>query len=712
MQWLDQTGGIDKGCFWLSFQEIRSAEFVFNRLGEALFGGNFTVLPMEQKIQSLTGALRENRLLLVWDNFESAAGIPGTAIEAKLPDADRKLLAQFLDELRGGATKVIITSRSPEDWLGPQRRYVLPLGGLDREERWEYCNAILRDLGQSINRNDKDLVELMDFLGGHPQAMRAVLPRLEKISAGQVLAALRSNLAGLKMGGDDEARLYATLNFVEQSLPQELRPLLNLVGMHEGLVDADYLEGMAKEVDAGWTRAKIDTLMQALVTAGLLRDIGQATYEMHPLLTSYLRTVSQATVQPENRDSWARAFVDVMGKVADRLAPLEPHQQRVPFHLHGQNFHYALSEADRLEMSTHVAALTQSLASFAQKNRNFVAATRLFERLAGIQASRGNSKGEASAYHQLGRIAELQRHFAAAEEWYRKSLAISERLGIEYGAAITYHQLGTLAQEQRDFAAAEQWYRKALAIEEKLGDQHGAAKTHHQLGMLAQEQRDFAAAEQWYRKALAIKEKLGDEQGAASTYHQLGIVAYLQRDFAAAEQWGRKSLAISERLGIEYGAAFTYHQLGMIAQEQGDFAAAEQWYRKSLAIKERRGDEHGAASTYFQLGVVAQRQRDFRAAEQWYCKLLAIDEKLGDDHGTASTYGQLGTLSVLQGNYLECGAHLIKCMLLFIKTQDPDGAARNAKNFMISYKKASHDEQKKLEAMWKAAGLGELPELQ
>ena len=83
----------------------------------------------------------------------------------------------------------------------------------------------------------------MNLLGGHPLAMRAVLPRLEKMSAGQVLAALRSNLAGLKLGADnDEARLYATLSFVEQSLPQELRPLLTLLGMHEGFVDAEYLE--------------------------------------------------------------------------------------------------------------------------------------------------------------------------------------------------------------------------------------------------------------------------------------------------------------------------------------------------------------------------------------------------------------------------------------------------------------------------------------
>src|SRR5262249_35589949 len=119
--------------------------------------------------------------------------------------------------------------------------FLLPLGGLDREERWEYCNTILRSLGKRIDRNDKDLVELTNQLGGHPLAMRAILPLLENMSAGQVLTALRSNLVSLRSELDPElAKLYATLAFVEQSLPEELRPLLTLFGMHEGFINYGY----------------------------------------------------------------------------------------------------------------------------------------------------------------------------------------------------------------------------------------------------------------------------------------------------------------------------------------------------------------------------------------------------------------------------------------------------------------------------------------
>ena len=173
--------------------------------------------------------------------------------------------------------------------------------------------------------------------------------------------------------------------------------------------------------------------------------------------------------------SWGRS-------VADSLAPRELHEQRSAFYLHGANFYTALAEAERLSMEQDEKALTQSLAVWAQNNRDFAEAERLFLRCARHEDT------AAGAYHQLGRVAQERRDFAAAEQWYRKSLAISEKEGDEHNAAMSYHQLGRVAEEQRDFAAAEQWYRKSLAIREKQGNEHGAASTYHQLGRVAEVQ--------------------------------------------------------------------------------------------------------------------------------------------------------------------------------------------------------------------------------
>ncbi len=676
LQWLRETDGLGKGGFWFTYQDIRSAEFVFNRMGEALFGPQFITAKMDAKLDALAKVFRENRFLIVWDNFEVVRGIPGTAVAAMLSDEDQALLKTFLAKLRGGQTKVIITSRSDEAWLETTNCFAIPLGGLQGEERWDYCEVILRDLGLTIDRKDADLVTLMDLLGGHPLAMRVILPRLAKQKASALIQALQSNLTALGPSGDPaQDKLFATLRFAEQSLPDDLWPLLVPLALHERFVDASYLEIMAKQVDPSWTRAPIDRFLGALAVAGLLHDRGQGVFEMHPALAGFLRATRPPGASGEPGERWSRAFVYLMGDLANQLAPRELHEQRGPFFLHGANFHVALGEAERLGMDFDFKALIQSLAVHAQNTRNFQEAAHLFERFATSGKNHGDAKIEASAYHQLGMIAQEQRDFGSAEQWYRKAMAIFEKQGDEHCAALTYHQLGNVAYLQRDFGSAEQWYLKSLAIEEKQGNEHGAALTYHQLGMIAQQQRDFAGAEQWYRKALAIAEKQGDEHGAAPTYHHLGIIAREQRDYAAAEQWCRKALAIAEKQGDEHGAALTYHQLGMIAQEQRDFASAEQWYRKALAIFEKQGNEHGAAISYRSLGRIAQEQRDFGSAEQWYRKALAIREKQGDEHGAPDTYHQLGILAQAQRDFASAEQWYRKALAIAEKQGDEHGAA-------------------------------------
>ena len=137
VRWLGDTGGLGRGCLWFTFQGIRTAEYVVNRMAEALLGTDAIPLPMETKLDRLVAALRADRVLVVWDNFESVRGIPGTPVEANLSAEDQVILRTLLRRLRGGKSKVLITSRSTEDWLG-DARLTVGLGGLEGEECWEY----------------------------------------------------------------------------------------------------------------------------------------------------------------------------------------------------------------------------------------------------------------------------------------------------------------------------------------------------------------------------------------------------------------------------------------------------------------------------------------------------------------------------------------------------------------------------------------------
>ena len=503
LHWLRDTGGLEQQVtqqvFWFSFDAIRSTEYVINQLVDGIFGTDARAAALEQKLAGLIKVFREHPFLLIWDNFESASGLAGTEVRPMLSEDDRGLLKELLAELRGGKTKVLITSRSAEKWLSTGECFRLPLSGLRGEELWQFCNQVLRDLGLKIKRDDEDFRKLIEELDGHPLALCTVLLQLKEKKPAHLLADLRKEFALLD-GDESSKRILAALAVLDQGLPEEYRPVLQLIGLHRRFVDMDYLARYMLNTEE--ITEPIQNCFALLETAGLVNALGSNIFQMHPALQSYLARQHPA------EESLQRAFVDFMGSLADQLAPKELYEQRIPFALHQGSFHHALDLAQQLDMDQYFAALTQSLAAYFQKSRDYAGAAQLFADLADHQRKKGNHKVEASAYHQLGIIAQEQRDFAAAEQWYKKSLAIFEKQGGEPRAAGAYHNLGTIAYEQRDFTAAEQWYIKSLSIKEKQGDEYRASTTYHQLGMIAQKQRDFAAAEQWYKKSVTTYRQL------------------------------------------------------------------------------------------------------------------------------------------------------------------------------------------------------------
>jgi tetratricopeptide (TPR) repeat protein len=351
--------------------------------------------------------------------------------------------------LRGGKTRVLITSRSDEAWLGSTNRFHIPLGGLKGEELWDYCTAILRDFNFKVDRNDPELSPLLKLLDGHPLTMRAVLPELERRSLTSIIESLEKNLAGLSQSDADigsESRLYATLGFLNESVPDELQELRIPLSLHERYVDGDYLSAMAEQVDeVRWPRDQIDRFLSALCTAGLLRDIGQSIYEMHPLLSRYLRALNL----PDPNDRWHRGFVDVMGTLADNVAPKPLHEQRSVFHWHGTNFEFARQQAEHQDMGAHLGAITQALPVHALNTRRFDRAVDLFEEHAEFEIQEDREDLAAATYHQLGIIAEEQRDFAAAETWYRKALAVFEKLNDAHSGEVVKRSLARLAELQQ-----------------------------------------------------------------------------------------------------------------------------------------------------------------------------------------------------------------------------------------------------------------------
>src|SRR5262249_58040608 len=129
-RWWRDTGGVGRPewVIWHSF-EPGVASFgldgALTAVGLQVFGPDFARLDQAERREVVHDLLAERRLLLVWDNVETVHAMPDpSGATPPLDAAERAELVDFLTRVAAdGASTVLLTSRSPEPWLGqPVRR--------------------------------------------------------------------------------------------------------------------------------------------------------------------------------------------------------------------------------------------------------------------------------------------------------------------------------------------------------------------------------------------------------------------------------------------------------------------------------------------------------------------------------------------------------------------------------------------------------------
>ena len=191
-RWWRDTGGVEdpRLVFWRSF-EPGAASFgldgAITGIGLAVFGMDFARLNPAERLGAVKQLLGQHRSLLVWDNFESVREMPDPAgATPPLAKAECVRLREFLDWVRDH-------SRSARDhhqpfaertWLGKIRR--VGVGGLNRAEAAQYAGHLLAPYPAAQQRRERpSFGELLEWLDGHPLAMRLTLPLLDADRPGE-----------------------------------------------------------------------------------------------------------------------------------------------------------------------------------------------------------------------------------------------------------------------------------------------------------------------------------------------------------------------------------------------------------------------------------------------------------------------------------------------------------------------------------------------
>lgn len=679
-KWLAQTGGLDGDVLWVDFRNARSAESIINEMFRAIVTTRSPPPSVTAAAEILRAALADAAALVVWDNFESVRGAEALGLPGEMTNEDQTTLLDFIKSLSGGRSKVILTSRSPESWLGPACLRVRALSGLRDWELWDFLDHTIQSSGIEIDLSSPSIVTLMNRLGGHPLLIKTILPQFLSMSTSEVLSALEHELARLGTA-DDEAspseRATAVFQLFEGAMPQETMELLEVLSLHEQFFDATLL-GMilnAPEPDR-WAQADITDVLQGLNFTGLLAPLQNATavYELHPMFSTYL-----GRRFPTAGDKWAESFVAQLGYIADEIARMPVHTVEIIYVVHGANFRRALASALDLGMAKFAFAISQSLVHHARATQSWSEAEALLENEFMDSARSIGESAVATCYYNLGCVAYAKNEFERAREMATEAAKINARLGNEDKLMDCRHLLSMVASDSRDFDAAKQLI-EGSGFETREASRQAFA--HAQMGRVAEKRGDYEEAKGWYLKALFMDEELGDQEGQAFHCHQLGIAEQELGDYASSLSWYLRALSLFSELKNDYRVALVYHELGRLAQNMKDLDAAERYYHGALAIQERVGDDLGAARLYNQLGTIWLLRKDTEAAERWYMKALDLKKKIGLEHELASTYHQLGCLAAEKNDPDAAERMFWEALRIFRAVGDEVGAKKSVMGLM------------------------------
>jgi hypothetical protein len=299
-RWWRDTGGVAQPemVVWQSF-EPGVASFgldgVLATIGLSVLGTNFARHSPDRRRELVHKLLREQRLLLVWDNFESVASMPDpTAATPPLDDTGRSELKDFLHQVAAvGRSVILVTSRTPEDWLGELPR--ITVGGLAPEEAIEYADQLLRLIpAAEARRADRAFADLLRWLAGYPLSMRLTLPHLATIDPAALLAGLRgAGPVADDTGAGRTGSLSASIAYSFAHLDPADRGLLVAVGLCHGVASDGMLSALSR-VDVAPARfrdvsiERWTAVLDRTAHVGLLTRLADGLYGIHPALPVYL----------------------------------------------------------------------------------------------------------------------------------------------------------------------------------------------------------------------------------------------------------------------------------------------------------------------------------------------------------------------------------------------------------------------------------------
>ncbi|MBD2602290.1 CHAT domain-containing tetratricopeptide repeat protein [Microcystis viridis] len=658
--------GYDRKAWTLEQIVHEIGQGIYNRFEQA----SFQAMNLKARVKKLEQKLRSEAYILILDNLESVTGQP-LAIQNTLPENEREEIAEFLKNLVGGKTKVILGSRSEETWL--QRRTfkenIYPLQGLDQESRTELAERILERQAKSRKnaiKKDDYFKRLMKLLAGYPLAMEVVLANLKRQSPEEIWQGLQ--LAELADVGDKDKtnNIIKCVEYSHSNLSEEAQKLLLCLAPFSGVIFRGVIRQYSQQLQQleplqGYQFDQFDAAIEEAIHWGLLSPMSEELPDfltIQPIFPYFLKTKLKE-LAPETQaaiwEGFKNHYRDLAGSYFDTLLnsknPKEKQWGILFCRWEYENLFNALQIALNQQESV-LGIISCLLTQDTQANLKLLEFV-----LETVENYPPEAKQGQVAIEIIGIIDEAgskylkSNNYQKAKEIYQKSLELIKQISESYSQlkqslqASTLHQLGMVEYELREWEQARSYYQQALEIDIEYGDRFSQANTLKGLGSVAHELREWEQAQSYYQQALEIEIEYGDRFSQASTLQYFGILAQELGEWEQARSYYQQAIEIYIEYGDHYFQASILKCLGSVAQELGEWEQARSYCQQAIEIYIEYDDRFSQANSLYLLGGVAEGVGELSQAKSYYLQAIEIYIEYGDRYSQASTLHQLGIIA-------------------------------------------------------------------
>ncbi|WP_290055947.1 ATP-binding protein [Amycolatopsis solani] len=526
------------------------------------------------------------RLLVVLENADQAAQvrplIPGSADSVVLVTSRRRL---------GG----LITE-------GAEFVDVAPLNVSDSKL------LITRMLPETHTRNQDAVSDLAELCGGFPLALCIAgaqlavhkqwsIPRLVRYLTGD-----RQRLDRLSFDGEDGVRSMFDAAYC--TLPVTAQRMYRLLGLHP----SNRFSLEAASATVGITVADADEVLDALLTANLLEELGDDYYQFHDLVRIHARAMAEQDESVDARNSarlrmaeWyatAAAVADraVMGNGRWRLGshtprasdPVFDKQSAMAWFLGEQaNLLGAVHEAWRQESFTTVWSLCESLWAY-YYNMKVYSDWIETHQLGTLAAHRcENGPAEARIRNQLARAYIELRDFQSADEQLTAAVSVADE-DIR-SLAVVHESRGLLFGALQRFAESEESLRRARELNVQLGSERGVVIQTYQLGDMLVRAGRTADGLRTLTEAMTDAERIKDDMCAAKVRIALGSAYEHLCRFKDARMVLVPAVRSTRQSKLPVKEAQALEILVRIARQEGDRALLLDSARRLVELYETTG---------------------------------------------------------------------------------------------------------------------------